>query len=213
MIFLRIGRLFLLILLCSVLCFGLFTFSTYAATIEQYSYNGIVLPSVYDVGYNRDDYRELIGVIGETYYLYIQEGSGMRSVLDDGTLCITHNPSSGSSVYVSDGSEWVLYGQTGVDIFVSPIWSDGTVWYSTSSGAALSGSEVVVTFVEVPDPPPPPPSMKDILSFIGDLFTAAISWVGNVGSTILQQPLLLAFCALPLCGIGIGFFKRLKTAS
>ena len=51
--------------------------------------------------------------------------------------------------------------------------------------------------------------MSAILSDVGLIFNAAIDMVGDVGATITGQPLLLLFAALPLCGIGIGFFKRL----
>ena len=51
--------------------------------------------------------------------------------------------------------------------------------------------------------------MDAILSNVGQIFTSAIGWVGTVGSTITSTPILMVFAALPLCGIGIGFFKRL----
>lgn len=51
--------------------------------------------------------------------------------------------------------------------------------------------------------------MEAFLSAAGDIFTAAIGWVSTVGSTIVANPVLLTFTALPLCGIGIGFFRRL----
>lgn len=59
--------------------------------------------------------------------------------------------------------------------------------------------------------------MTAFLNAVGQVFTFAIARVGDVGDLFLatnsegalENPLLLAFCALPLCGIGIGFFKRL----
>lgn len=58
--------------------------------------------------------------------------------------------------------------------------------------------------------------MADILSYVGDIFEAGIGWAVDVGELItastdgaLDNPLLLLFAALPLCGLGIGFFKRL----
>lgn len=51
--------------------------------------------------------------------------------------------------------------------------------------------------------------METFLSAAGEIFTAAIGWVSTVGSTVVAEPILLTFAALPLCGIGIGFFKRL----
>lgn len=55
--------------------------------------------------------------------------------------------------------------------------------------------------------------MADILTAVGSVFTSAISWVGTVASTIAGQPILLLCCVgIPLCGIGVGMFKRLLSA-
>lgn len=55
--------------------------------------------------------------------------------------------------------------------------------------------------------------MADILSAVGTVFTSAIGWVGTVASTIAGQPILLLCCVgIPLCGLGIGMFKRLLSA-
>lgn len=52
--------------------------------------------------------------------------------------------------------------------------------------------------------------MTEIISAISSVFTAAIGWVGTVASTIGDQPILLISCvAIPLCGLGVGMFKRL----
>lgn len=56
-------------------------------------------------------------------------------------------------------------------------------------------------------------TMASLIASIGDVFTAAIGWVGTVASTIAGQPILLIACvAIPLCGLGIGMFKRLLSA-
>jgi len=45
------------------------------------------------------------------------------------------------------------------------------------------------------------------------VFTAALGWVATVATTIAAQPiLLLAVVGIPLCGLGIGMFKRLLDA-
>ena len=55
--------------------------------------------------------------------------------------------------------------------------------------------------------------MTEIISAITSVFTSAIGWVGTVASTIGDQPLLLISCvAIPLCGLGVGMFKRLLSA-
>lgn len=56
-------------------------------------------------------------------------------------------------------------------------------------------------------------TVASLISSIGDVFTAAIGWVGSVASTIAGQPILLLACvAIPLCGLGVGMFKRLLSA-
>ena len=55
--------------------------------------------------------------------------------------------------------------------------------------------------------------MTEIISAITSIFTAAIGWVGTVASTIAAQPILLLACVgVPLCGLGVGLFKRLLSA-
>lgn len=47
----------------------------------------------------------------------------------------------------------------------------------------------------------------------GTVFTSAIGWVGDVAEQIVGNPMLLLFCvAVPLCGIGVGMFKRLLSS-
>ena len=53
-------------------------------------------------------------------------------------------------------------------------------------------------------------TMTSLLESVGTVFTTAIGWVGKVGETIAGQPILLLACVgIPLCGLGIGMFKRL----
>lgn len=55
--------------------------------------------------------------------------------------------------------------------------------------------------------------MSALLEAVGAVFTQAISWVGTVASTVAGQPILLLCCvAIPLCGLGVGMFKRLLSA-
>lgn len=51
--------------------------------------------------------------------------------------------------------------------------------------------------------------MSSILSNVGDIFTAAVDWVGDVATTITSTPILLVFTLIPLVGLGVGLFKRL----
>lgn len=51
------------------------------------------------------------------------------------------------------------------------------------------------------------------MTSVGEVFTAAIGWVGEVAATIAEQPiLLLAVVGVPLVGLGVGLFKRLLSA-
>lgn len=51
--------------------------------------------------------------------------------------------------------------------------------------------------------------MEALLTAITSIFTAAIGWVGTVATTIVDEPLLLMFCVIPLVGLGVGLFRRL----
>lgn len=56
-------------------------------------------------------------------------------------------------------------------------------------------------------------TISSLLTNVGSVFTSVIGWVGTVASTIADQPILLLSCVgVPLCGIGIGMFKRLLSA-
>ena len=52
-------------------------------------------------------------------------------------------------------------------------------------------------------------TMTALLTTIGEVFTAAISWVGTVASTVASEPLLLVGFVLGLGGIAISYFKRM----
>ena len=55
--------------------------------------------------------------------------------------------------------------------------------------------------------------MTELIASITSVFTAAIGWVGTTASTIAAQPILLLACVgIPLCGLGVGMFKRLLSA-
>ena len=49
-----------------------------------------------------------------------------------------------------------------------------------------------------------------IYECVAALAGAVFQWVGSVGDTITGQPILLLACVgVPLCGLGVGMFKRL----
>lgn len=52
--------------------------------------------------------------------------------------------------------------------------------------------------------------MEAMITAVGAVFEAAIGWVGTVASTVASEPILLMTCVgIPLCGLGVGMFKRL----
>ena len=56
-------------------------------------------------------------------------------------------------------------------------------------------------------------TVASLLTSIGSVFTSAIGWVGTVASTIADEPILLLACVgIPMCGLGVGMFKRLLSA-
>ena len=44
---------------------------------------------------------------------------------------------------------------------------------------------------------------------IGTMFTTAMEWVGDVASTIVGNPILLASAAVGFIGLGVALYKRL----
>lgn len=66
--------------------------------------------------------------------------------------------------------------------------------------------------------------MAELLKAVGDVVTTVFGMVGTVattiagttttdGGTVLKSPILVLFCvAVPLCGLGVGMFKRLLSA-
>lgn len=53
-------------------------------------------------------------------------------------------------------------------------------------------------------------TISTLLASVGSVVTAAFGWVAKVAETIVAQPVLLLFCVgVPLCGLGVGMFRRL----
>ena len=51
--------------------------------------------------------------------------------------------------------------------------------------------------------------MTDLLNTIGEVFTAAIGWVGTVADTITGEPLLLIGCVMGFIFVGVRLFRRM----
>lgn len=52
-------------------------------------------------------------------------------------------------------------------------------------------------------------TIASLIGNVGEIFTGAMSWAAEVGSTIVETPILLMFVIIPLVGLGVGLFKRL----
>ena len=52
-------------------------------------------------------------------------------------------------------------------------------------------------------------TLATILSSAGDVFQAAMGWMGDVATTVAGTPLLLVGCIIGIGGIAISYFKRL----
>lgn len=52
-------------------------------------------------------------------------------------------------------------------------------------------------------------TMQNLMTNVTTMFTSVMTMMGDVVQTVTDNPLLLMYAILPLCGIGVGFFKRL----
>ena len=53
-------------------------------------------------------------------------------------------------------------------------------------------------------------TMEAILSSVGQVFTSAVGWMGELIDVIVAEPLLmLSVICVPLVGIGVGLLGRL----
>lgn len=52
-------------------------------------------------------------------------------------------------------------------------------------------------------------TVTSVLTEIGNIVTQGLAWAGNVVTFVMDNPLILIFCAIPLVGLGIGMVKRM----
>jgi len=52
-------------------------------------------------------------------------------------------------------------------------------------------------------------TLASLIADVTSIFTAAISWVATVGTTITETPLLLMFVIIPVIFLGVNMFRRL----
>lgn len=195
----RICRLFLVVLLCAVTCFALFSVSSFATDDVQCSYNGIVLPKIPEQF--TDDGSAYISVIVEysdTYVCCLVEPDSLPLMVNDE-----------NRLAVGDFIQWrFIDGQWVSKKIVAafiPVWSSVDIYLPDGETVFLQGTEPSAW------PPPEPMTVSKLMPNIVSIFSSCITWVKSVGSTILEKPILLFYAVLPLCGIGVGFFKRLKS--
>lgn len=53
-------------------------------------------------------------------------------------------------------------------------------------------------------------TLAQFLQDAGTFVTQAFTWVGNVVEMVVSNPLLLVGSLIPLSGLGIGLFKRIR---
>lgn len=51
--------------------------------------------------------------------------------------------------------------------------------------------------------------MAEVLASVTEVFTASMGWVGTVGTSIMDTPILAIGVVVGFVGIGIGLFSRL----
>lgn len=56
-------------------------------------------------------------------------------------------------------------------------------------------------------------TISTILDHVGECVTEGISWMGDVATAVVGNPLLLFGVAISFVGIGIGLFKRIFRAA
>lgn len=52
-------------------------------------------------------------------------------------------------------------------------------------------------------------TVTSVLTEIGYIVTQGLTWAGSVVTFVMDNPLVLIFCGLPLVGLGIGMVKRM----
>lgn len=51
--------------------------------------------------------------------------------------------------------------------------------------------------------------LSSILNSVTTLFGTVMDMAGTVGTAVVDTPILLVFCLVPVVGLGVGLFKRL----
>ena len=234
----RFQRCLCLLLIFTFICCFCFCVPTYAAEVELYSFNGVLLPNIDSiwidklsypyayVHFDSSDNCYVLSLVSAPAFTFTDS----RSAVPEGTSYLLYSFSEGGVSWTkSSGGRWTV--QYGVFYHSSLVWCSYDV-LSYDNSLFMAASDPVLPICDGSSCPSTdankdnvcddcgfkfavlrdysPFTVKKFMNHIGQILTSAVSWVGNVGSTILEQPLLLAFTALPLCGLGIAVFRRLK---
>ena len=181
----RLRRYLCLLLLCAVICCGLFSVSASAAVVEQYSYNGYIFDALpeYDETTYKYIWIDSCGTLFMSEHPFVFDGSHMIPLVDCDVLTFQWD-------YVLNCWGLSFSNIVSVSDFLgdAPIWSNFDVSWSTGS-LYLSASEIECRQIFTP-----PVDATDLAA----MFFPAVKQI-NVGSIIL---VLVAGVG---CSIGLVF--------
>lgn len=86
--------------------------------------------------------------------------------------------------------------------FADPATVPNTMKYLRITGYGSDAEAAVVDYCRFVEP--------HLIEKVTPIFGFGVSAVGKIGATVINNPLLLCFCLVPLVGLGIGLFKRMK---
>ena len=173
--------------LMSCFCFTAFADETEVPSDWQYIQNGV-------------------SYVAPQSYTKVPESPMVLKVDPDATYTVTGLRYM-SVIFGWDGTKWVKLYQgdklEGEYTFTAEDYP-GYEYLTFNGGSETVKFTVTVSWTVVS-------FLSKIIDNIGLWLTAALSWVGDVGTTVVATPLLLVFTVLPLVGLGVGLFVRLKS--
>lgn len=178
-----------------------------AAYIEEYSYNGVVLPKLVE-SVNGYEYARILEKDGQ-YYL----GFASHHNTSMGAFYLVHN---GDEFYYVNGDKWERYTADTSINNCTILWVNKDL--TNGSTLLLEGSDPVISLIEVADPPVilDPNDVLSVFSGVGSWLAGAVSsmttmfWTAEGGLSVLGvlavASLALAF-ALLLIWLIAGWLK------
>lgn len=164
-----------------------------------FSYNGVNFPELPEHDETKYPYAFIVSSDGSYCLNFVSSPpcSYSGSFKPSGSFILwIYDIENQSWVFSADGSGGKFYP------FSALIWSSSDVLDVDDGSLVFAGSDPVPIVDTAP-----------LMDETGSLFSSVIGWVGDVAGTIVDNPILLLFCiAVPLCGIGVGFFRRLLSS-